>query len=311
MRCSKADAKPQNGGRALRIQRLRRQRRRRARLRADVPAARGHDAARARGADAAARPSRPARAAAAAGPVSVRCVQLAHHASCFTRVRFSRFRFGSKNGGIQRADGVERRADTTLKHNLALETLTDLTAPLLGPPGAPGAGAAAPLAAWTTAFLRPTFAKLRRLYGGPAGAAVPLSLHDPLVVWSLLAPRGGVGPAGRARDVRVETGGQWTRGACVVDRRGLGPDPVAPRSPAAGAAAPGDPAPEGEGGSPLEVERRAGDVAGGRAAAAAGDSGAEEAGWLDGGGNRVFVVEDVTGWEEGFGGEMLRRIYGV
>jgi hypothetical protein len=138
---------------------------------------------------------------------------------------------------------------------------------------------------------------------------VPLSLHDPLVVWSLLAPRGGIAPAGGARDVRVETGGQWTRGMCVADRRGLDPGPAARGRPARGGAEGGAAAaPEG---APLEVPRREGDVAGGRVAAAADGGGAEEAGWLDGGGNRVFVVEGATGWEEGFGGEMLRRIYGV
>jgi hypothetical protein len=145
---------------------------------------------------------------------------------------------------------------------------------------------------------------------------VPLSLHDPLVVWSLLAPPGGIGPGARARDVRVETAGQWTRGMCVVDQRGRNPDPVPP-PPAADAAASGHPAPDGaEGGAargagaPLEVARRADDVAGERVAAAA-DGGGTEAGWLGGGGNRVFVVEGATGWEEAFGGEMLRRIYGV
>jgi hypothetical protein len=124
------------------------------------------------------------------------------------------------------------------------------------------------------------------------GAGTPLSLHDPLVVWSLLAPRGGVAPPAGPTDVRVEATGQWTRGMCVVDGRGLASDDRAP--PGGGGAAV----------APLEVAPGAGDVAGEPGAASS------EAGWLGGEGNRVFVVGGATGWEETFGEEMLRRIYG-
>jgi hypothetical protein len=213
------------------------------------------------------------------------------------------------------------KTDTTLRHNLTRETLTALAAPLLQPsnpsdPAGGGAGEGAPLAEWTSAFLHPTFDKLRRLYGdgsGGGGDDVPLSLHDPLVVWSLLAPRGGI-EAAAARDVRVETVGQWTRGMCVVDARGLAPDhgradPAAPAVDGAGGVAVersgGEEAPAPA--PALEVSARADDVAGEHVAC--GQEG--EAGWLDGRGNRVFVVDGVTGWEEGFGGEMLKRIYGV
>jgi hypothetical protein len=127
------------------------------------------------------------------------------------------------------------------------------------------------------------------------GAGTPLSLHDPLVVWSLLAPpRGGIAPPAAPADVRVEAAGQWTRGMCVVDGRGLASDdrPPPPGDDAAAAVA------------PLEVAPGADDVAGEPGAASS------EAGWLDGEGNRVFVVGGPTGWEETFGEEMLRRIYG-
>lgn len=73
--------------------------------------------------------------------------------------------------------------------------------------------AGSPLAAWTEAFLAATWRRTAK-YGA-------LSLHDPLCVWFAIVGEQGWEIA-RDQDVRVETAGQWTRGACVVDRRGNG-----------------------------------------------------------------------------------------
>lgn len=77
--------------------------------------------------------------------------------------------------------------------------------------------AGSPLAAWMHAFLEPSLSKPYATSG--------LSLHDPLAVWYALRKADGVNAeilwTMRAdEDVRIETMGQWTRGACVVDKRG-------------------------------------------------------------------------------------------
>ena len=82
--------------------------------------------------------------------------------------------------------------------------------------------AGSPLAEWTAAFLAPLFERSKRA-GEPS-----LSLHDPLTVWYAMTSEGGAdGECGawslqRGRDVRVETLGQWSRGACVTDGRAYG-----------------------------------------------------------------------------------------
>lgn len=74
-----------------------------------------------------------------------------------------------------------------------------------------------PLAEWTTAFLAPIFERAER--SGEDG----LALHDPLAVWYAMSSLSGEGwKRNQDEDIRVETMGQWTRGACVVDRRGKG-----------------------------------------------------------------------------------------
>lgn len=93
--------------------------------------------------------------------------------------------------------------DITTAHVLTREQYTSVVTPRLN--------AGSPLAEWTEAFLAATWRRTEQ-YGG-------LSLHDPLCVWYAII--GSQGWAMREEeDVRVETAGQWTRGACIVDRRG-------------------------------------------------------------------------------------------
>ncbi|KAF2862777.1 inosine-uridine preferring nucleoside hydrolase [Piedraia hortae CBS 480.64] len=78
-----------------------------------------------------------------------------------------------------------------------------------------------PLAEWTNAFLTSTFTKVASLLTDVTPETAALQMHDPMCIWYCLSSRaraewGWV----RDEDLRVETAGQWTRGMCVVDRRG-------------------------------------------------------------------------------------------
>lgn len=77
--------------------------------------------------------------------------------------------------------------------------------------------AGSPLAAWVSAFLSSTFAKVESLQEGVSGDSVALELHDPLCIWYAMYahPDWEISTS----DIRIETTGQWTRGMCVVDRR--------------------------------------------------------------------------------------------
>ncbi|KAG0125767.1 Inosine/uridine-preferring nucleoside hydrolase domain-containing protein [Tuber indicum] len=101
--------------------------------------------------------------------------------------------------------------DITTPHLLTQETFTNTINPLLSYPSSPS-----PLAQWTKIFVDVTFAKIKGETIGDGG----LSLHDPLCVYYVLTRRRGGWEALEDRDLRVETRGQWTRGMCVVDRRG-------------------------------------------------------------------------------------------
>ena len=91
-----------------------------------------------------------------------------------------------------------------------------------------------PLAEWHAAFMASTFRKMEQLHLGHEGATTSVVLHDPLCVWwALDASKRGISEAreddtGSTKgswklspptDIRVETTGQWSRGACVIDRR--------------------------------------------------------------------------------------------
>ena len=76
-----------------------------------------------------------------------------------------------------------------------------------------------PLADWSTLFLLTTFKKLLSLNPNQDASKLGLQLHDPLCIWyALSASRPGW--EFKTEDVRVEAAGQWTRGCCIVDRRG-------------------------------------------------------------------------------------------
>jgi hypothetical protein len=86
-------------------------------------------------------------------------------------------------------------------------------------------------------------------------------------------------------DIRVETNGQWTRGMCVVDRRGRLPGETAD---------PGAVAVE-HGGEELSLDEVPGDTGN----------------WLRAGlGNGVWRCVE-SEWKDTFGDEMLKRIYGI
>jgi inosine-uridine nucleoside N-ribohydrolase len=76
-----------------------------------------------------------------------------------------------------------------------------------------------PLADWSTLFLLTTFKKLLSLNPNQDASKLGLQLHDPLCIWYALSPS-HPGWTFKTEDVRVETAGQWTRGCCIVDRRG-------------------------------------------------------------------------------------------
>lgn len=128
-----------------------------------------------------------------------------------------------------------------------------------------------PLADWTTLFLHATFRKNLSLNPQKDASTIGLQLHDPLTVWYAFS-RADAKWRFKTEDVRVETAGQWTRGCCVVDRRGR---PVA----------------EGTGGLDEEVT---------------GDAG----GWRDSRrGNRVMWCVESPGVER-FAGVLLERVFG-
>jgi inosine-uridine nucleoside N-ribohydrolase len=82
---------------------------------------------------------------------------------------------------------------------------------------APLVQAGSPLAEWMSAFMTPTFQRIERLY-----ASAELSLHDLVCVWyTLTAGDSGWTPTSNSpEDIRIETTGQWTKGMCILDRRG-------------------------------------------------------------------------------------------
>ena len=86
-----------------------------------------------------------------------------------------------------------------------------------------------PLAQWHLAFMSAAFEKMRSLHHDQGGTHLTLALHDALCVWYAIeaskAPPGSLSAMDRGwsvsepQDIRVETSGQWSRGACITDRR--------------------------------------------------------------------------------------------
>ncbi|KAI9728728.1 MAG: hypothetical protein M1828_002834 [Chrysothrix sp. TS-e1954] len=84
-----------------------------------------------------------------------------------------------------------------------------------------------PLAQWVSAFMAHAFRKSAAYSQTPKDgqhSSGGLSLHDPLAVHYAFDTEiyRREEPWLETRDIRVETTGQWTRGACIVDRRGRG-----------------------------------------------------------------------------------------
>ena len=73
------------------------------------------------------------------------------------------------------------------------------------------------MAEWVSAFTSSTFARNASLH---VDKGVYMSLHDPAVMWYAVTADEDGWAVKQGEDVRVETVGQWTKGMCVVDRRG-------------------------------------------------------------------------------------------
>ena len=120
--------------------------------------------------------------------------------------------------------------DITTTHTLSASQFHSTVAPLRAK--------GSPLAEWTSAILNPTFQKAIDLHEegtyhegeGISRQGGDLSLHDPMCVWYALTASSEEDQDADAdadgwrmtkeEDIRIETAGQWTRGMCVVDRRG-------------------------------------------------------------------------------------------
>ncbi|KAL2875656.1 hypothetical protein SGCOL_009118 [Colletotrichum sp. CLE4] len=80
----------------------------------------------------------------------------------------------------------------------------------------------APLAQWTGHFMSRTFAKIESLKPPGSTTEAELQLHNPMTIWYVITQEDpGLRTSPELEDIRVETSGQWTRGMCVVDRRGF------------------------------------------------------------------------------------------
>ena len=92
-----------------------------------------------------------------------------------------------------------------------------------------------PLAEWHAAIMASVFKKMEKLHIGHDAETTSVVLHDPLCIWWTLDAsrrefpdaKAGQGLEGNSSgwklsqplDIRVETTGQWSRGACIVDKR--------------------------------------------------------------------------------------------
>lgn len=101
--------------------------------------------------------------------------------------------------------------DITGKHVLTRGHLEASLAPLLS--------ARSPLADWVSSFMKATFDKTELQSEGVSRDAVGLQLHDPLPIWYCMDQDDPKWVIGNNEDIRVETSGQWTKGAFVTDRR--------------------------------------------------------------------------------------------
>ena len=63
---------------------------------------------------------------------------------------------------------------------------------------------------------------MESMHHGLDGGSAFISLHDPMCVWYSLTAnvQRQEWQVNKNEDIRIETTGQWTRGMCVIDRRG-------------------------------------------------------------------------------------------
>ena len=103
--------------------------------------------------------------------------------------------------------------DITTPHSLRRDEFEAKSKPL--------AEKGSPLAEWASAFMATAFSKMETLHHGHEGGSTALSLHDPLCVWyaSTGQSQKEQWSFTKEEDIRVETAGQWSRGACIVDQR--------------------------------------------------------------------------------------------
>lgn len=97
--------------------------------------------------------------------------------------------------------------DITTRHLLRWSDVQEIVAPL--------AEKGSPLAAWMKVFAESTFGRIEGVYE----SELDLALHDPVCVWYVMT-QGKGWEIKKHVDVRVEAEGQWTRGMCIVDKRG-------------------------------------------------------------------------------------------
>ncbi|EJP70392.1 inosine-uridine preferring nucleoside hydrolase [Beauveria bassiana ARSEF 2860] len=100
--------------------------------------------------------------------------------------------------------------DVTESHELTSKYFAETVAPVVR--------SGSPLAAWVHHFVDGAFAKIVSILGPDTQAG--LSLHDPMTVWYKLAGDDPAWQLTAAEDIRIETGGQWSRGMHIVDHRG-------------------------------------------------------------------------------------------
>ncbi|MCJ1475642.1 hypothetical protein MMC13_004305 [Lambiella insularis] len=115
--------------------------------------------------------------------------------------------------GNRRLNVVLFGLDITTQHVLRRDEFDAKTKPLIAK--------GSPLAEWISAFMTSIFRNMENLHHGHEGGSTSLSLHDPLCVWYALTSvkENDRWKVTKNEDIRVETAGQWTRGACIVDRR--------------------------------------------------------------------------------------------
>lgn len=73
---------------------------------------------------------------------------------------------------------------------------------------------------WCDVFIDRTFNTMKSLYQDLSIEKLGLSMHDPACIWYLISNHGNESwEEQQGLDIRIETEGRWTRGACIIDRR--------------------------------------------------------------------------------------------